>query len=122
VPKGLLHEHPRILLRILALADTSQGRCQSALIRMLRISQVRLSKLTQKLVEAGWLTIRRSENDGPRRFTTTTDKGREILDALRQRLGNLVPRSQPPIRSSRSLGRVHPALGQLSFLPKNQPS
>ena len=62
------------------------------LIRELEMNQSCLSKLTAKLVAAGWISLRAPDGDHRRRLVTLTLAGRRAL-------ATLPPNSRPWLRS-----------------------
>ena len=109
VPPSLIHEDPRLLFRFLELSSTSDGIFQQELKRGLGVNQPRLSKLTRKLVEVGWLTVSTPKDDRRKRLAITTVAGKKGLAVLRSKLGALV--SRPSASPRPKISRKEPRVG-----------
>jgi hypothetical protein len=115
IPQGLIRQDPRLLIRFLELSGRPEGIFQMELRRRLGINQPRLSKLTQKLVEAGWIEVHTPDGDGRKRLTITTGAGKEWLTALSAKLEALVVAPPVPPRPKVSRKGIRPVSGQPTF-------
>jgi DNA-binding MarR family transcriptional regulator len=119
VPAILASQEPSLLARLLNASSVAKGIAQSELRRELGINQPRLSKLMQKLVEAGWIEVKRSKADSREQLATATAAGRSAMANLKSDLAALVraPRAEkPPAR----VGPVRLRLGKHPRPPKEQ--
>ena len=71
-----------MLLPLLELSSPEECIFQKELKLRLGIQQPRLSKLTSKLVRAGWVTVKTPEDDRRKFLTITTAAGKKKLAAL----------------------------------------
>jgi DNA-binding MarR family transcriptional regulator len=90
VPAILASQEPSLLARLLNASSGAKGIAQSELRQKLRINQPRLSKLMQKLVEAGWIEVKRSKADSREQLATATAAGRDAMANLKSDLAALV--------------------------------
>jgi DNA-binding MarR family transcriptional regulator len=83
VPPALVHESPRILTRILELGLAAPGMSHSTMQSHLGLSQPEMSRIAERLVDAGWIQVARSETDRRSKLITTTAAGRSLLSSLK---------------------------------------
>ena len=112
LPNTIVKEDPTTLIRILRLGMAEGGMSQSDLKRELGINQPRLSKLTSKLVDAGWAAVERPKADGRVRLVTTTKAAQDRLASLEKSLAALLP--DRPSRHARKKG-ITTQIGQQFF-------
>jgi DNA-binding MarR family transcriptional regulator len=97
IPERLANEDPETLIRLLELCDNDSGVFQSEVKRELGVNQPKLSKLTRKLVDQAWITVKKSEKDGRVTPMKTTRIAQKWLSNLQERLSTLQD-SPPPGR------------------------
>jgi DNA-binding MarR family transcriptional regulator len=114
LPDRLRREDAGVLLRFLQLTE-SKDIFQTELKSQLGVNQPRLSKLTQKLVEEGWIKLERPVDDGRKRRAVLTSEGRSGLAVLRAKLQRLPPTG--PAKSRRKSPRkgIQRVAGQMDF-------
>jgi DNA-binding MarR family transcriptional regulator len=96
VPSAFERQESSVVVHLLTLGLREGGISQSELKRELGIAQPRLSKLTKKLLRAGWIKVRKPSAQGEvkkpdnrvRLMTTTTVAKAQIL-SLREELAPL---------------------------------
>ena len=94
IPKVLEKADPDLLLRLIDLADASDGITQKALQRALHINQARLSKLKDKLVKEKWMEVWRPK-DRRKLLMKTTPRAKGIVADLGRWLSELALLHKP---------------------------
>lgn len=125
VPASLAREDPGMLTHLLELGLRPGGISQSDVQRELGINQPRLSKLMRKLLDEGWIRVKKSESDSRVKLMTTTATAKDRVAKIKVDLAASLPanaREQvppPPRRSRASAGLrdkgVKPQRGQITF-------
>jgi DNA-binding MarR family transcriptional regulator len=124
VPDSLKRQESSVVARLLMLGLREGGIRQSDLQEELKMNQPHLSKLTDKLREAGWTKEKTAKADRRVKLIATAVKGQERLATLKEGLAHLLPATgatqtpAPSRKSTRSSGirkRVVPQRGQGTF-------
>jgi DNA-binding MarR family transcriptional regulator len=115
VPKVLVRENPRILIRFLELSASDEGIFQQELKRQLGLNQPRISKLTQKLIGAQWIVLLTPDEDKRKRTAFLTKTGRQGFANVRSSLDVVVAKPVSSALSKSAQKGIRPAVGQQRF-------
>ena len=113
IPKLLAGEDPRVLIRLLSLAEVKGGVSHSDVEGELVIKESRLSKLVAKLQEEKWLrAVPKPGGDRRMRFIETTSKATRAMRLVEVELASALE-VRSPVRSRRKETPVAPGLMDL---------
>lgn len=89
LPDSLTKEDPDLLMRLIRLAEPSEGISQSAMRKALNLNQSKMSKLKDKLLAANWVKVWKPVSNPRLLLMSSTIEAKSSMSVIRSEMLSL---------------------------------